>query len=227
METSSHTARRIGGAAGLGAAVLLLVQFVMVGAPPENDAPVAEIQKFLLDNRTGGLASVVLGALVVPLFIVFGAALWDAVAERVGNGLTAGALLGGALFMLLELLAATLFFGIAWIDGAAEGLGTDVVQVGWNIVNVTFAVAGPLATLFLVVVGIAQLRQGTAKWTAWVAFLAAAVLLVGTLGAVFPALLGLNFLGSILLALWILVTGIRLLRGSFDDPPAETATTRP
>ena len=227
METSSHTARRIGGAAGLGAAVLLLVQFVMVGAPPENDAPVAEIQKFLLDNRTGGLASVVLAALVVPLFIVFGAALWDAVAERVGNGLTAGALLGGALFMLLELLAATTFFGIAWIDGAAEGLGTDVVQVGWNIVNVTFAVAGPLATLFLVVVGIAQLRQGTAKWTAWVAFVAAAVLLVGTLGTVFPALLGLNFLGSILLALWILVTGIRLLRGSFDGPPAETAATRP
>jgi hypothetical protein len=118
--------------------------------------------------------------------------------------------------MFLQLVAGTVFWGIAWIDGVAEGLSTDVVQAGFNVVNSLFAVGGPLASLFLVVAGIATLRTGTAKWTSWLAFVAAAVLLLGTIGVVADALVAFNFLGGLLLALWILVTGIRLLRGSLD-----------
>ncbi len=217
MSMSTRSLRRVGGAAGLGAAVLLLLQFVLVGAPPENDAPAAEIQRFLVDQRAGGLVSILLMALVVPLFIVFVSALWDVISEDVGIGLTAGALFAGVLFMLLELLAGALFFGIAWIDGVAEGMGTDVAQVGWNLANSLFAVAGPVASLFLVVLGIVGLRRGTAKWVAWLAFVATAALLVGTVGVAVPAFIAFNFIGSVLLAVWILVTSIRLLRGSFDD----------
>jgi len=114
--------------------------------------------------------------------------------------------------MVLSLVAAVTFFGVAWIDGRMEVMSPEVAQVSWNLANVLYAMANPLAALFVAVVGLAGLRGALKPWHAWSSLVVAVVLVVGVLGIVQPDLAMVAFLGLILFTLWVLVTSIVMVR---------------
>lgn len=211
--SSSWSDRRIGGWAGIAAAITYAVSTVLPGSPPEEiDAPAEEIAAFMVDSRSSGLFALLLLSLSVPLFIVFAGSVRDRIAERVERGLADAGALSGVLFMVLSLVAAVTFFAVAWIDGRMEVMSPEVAQVSWNLANVLYAMANPLAALFVAVVGVAGLRGALRPWHAWSSLVVAVVLVVGVIGIVQPDLAMVAFLGLILFTLWVLVTSIVMVR---------------
>lgn len=205
--------RRLGGWAGLVAAVLFLVGTFIPGAPPDGwDAPADDIAKFMVDSRSGGLWALVAIALALPLFLVFAGAVRDRIAAQVEPGLARAGALSGALSMVFVLIATITIFGVSWIDGRVEQMSSDVAQVAWNLASVYFFSVNPLAALFVAVVGLAGLRGALGKWHAWVSLVVAAVTLIGVFGLVNSGLADIAFLGLLLVYVWILVTSIVMIR---------------
>jgi hypothetical protein len=203
--------RGIGGWAGILAAVLLVASFLIIGEPPSADASADEIAAFLVDSRSVGLLSVLFAALALPLFAVFAGAIRESVSGTVGQGLAGAGAAGGVLFMFLNALVPAVFFGLAWQDGVVEGMIADIARAAWSVGNTLYAIAGPVAVLFLGVAALAGLRGAMSKWQSWAALVIAAVLLIGTLNLVNSELGVFGFFGSVLFAIWILATSIRML----------------
>lgn len=195
---------------------MLVLQFVVVPAPPDFDADVTEIREYLVDNRSGILTTGLLQLLAVTFFGLFLVGLRDVI-RRTEDGpyWSTVAVLGGVLLGATVLVAQSTYAAMVWVDGAAQDASDDLLRFAWSLSNVVFGVGAPgilLLTGTVAWVGIKEKAVPAA--TAWVSALAAVVSAVGfimQLGSDFGAFGIATFLGFVAFAVF---TAVPMARGS-------------
>jgi hypothetical protein len=176
----------LGAAAGAAAIVLYLVAAVIMGTPPDFDAPASEVVAYLDEERTRIQIGSAIHAAWAPLFVWFLATVASLARRGSAQAGRAGsvAFACGALFLVLFLADVTaLAVGALRPRNMASSpeLATALHDFSW----LAMGVAAPLASAMLAAFAVLALRDGLV-WPGWVgrlAILAAAAyaLRVGTL----------------------------------------------
>ncbi|HYP47081.1 MAG TPA: hypothetical protein VEQ61_00455 [Thermoleophilaceae bacterium] len=171
--STSASPARIAGAAGVAAIALACVGAVI--APmwdlPGTLATAAEIESFVVAERTQLLTAMTLYSIAVPLWLVFGAGVWLGMREALGGEslLSACFALGLVGFVTLLLAGFVPLFVLAY---RAE----DVADP-WLLYDLSFgllAMSGPLTAIALGSFALAVLRaRHLPAWTAYLAVVAA------------------------------------------------------
>ena len=212
---------RIGAAAGIAFAVLLIVAILMTGQPPHIDASTAKILKFVEDHRKAALTSSMLNGVAVLAFIWFLGHLRH-VLQRAEGGVEAlspivfgSGILASAFAMMVTLLQTTMVFAVHTSEVASNA---GLVRMLWFVNWVAFAAIALCAGLFAAVTGLAMVRKELVSPVVGYVGLASTVLMWGggvaglymqTYNAFWAAL---PFVGTLLFALFILITGVTMLR---------------
>jgi hypothetical protein len=155
--------------AGILAVVLIVAGAIAAGDTPKPDAPVDELVSFYTEHDTGQVASGVLLSLGAIFFLVFSAALIDAVRRAEANSRTASALClgGGVLFAGGLALAAGL--GV-FIGDVARDLDPSALQALHELSLVVVFPWTVGACAFLLGAGTAVLQTRVlASWLGWLA----------------------------------------------------------
>ena len=230
MTTAPHTragggSARVVGATALALAASLIVQNVVVGAggAPDYGDPIADVLAFHAEHRGAIAIAVGLEALNLPLLLGFLAGLHGLVASRTTAGATWSRL---ALAAGATLSAIWAIYAVAWI-GAVLSVGDGgepsvAFELSWRLHAAGLGMALPaLGTTFL---GAAMAAHAAALTPAWQRLLGVVggVLLVaaGTASLAIADGSSMVFVGVAGLALWILwlvATGLRLVRGRSVD----------
>jgi hypothetical protein len=107
---------RIGAATGAVSVLLFIVAFAIFPAPPDVDAPAAEVHAYYIDERGGIQASLVLLIAALFFFIWFLGSLRSALRSAEGGtgrvsaiAFAGGVVSAGALFTLITLIAGAAF----------------------------------------------------------------------------------------------------------------------
>ena len=212
---------RIGAAAGIAFAVLLIVSFFIAGAPPHIDASTAKIVKYIEDHRKALLTGSMLNALAVLAFIWFLGHLRH-VLQRAEGGVEAlspivfaSGVLASGIAMLATLMQTALGFTVHTSEGLADvGMVRALFFANWLCI----ACITLCAALFAGVTGLAMVRKELVSPAVGYIGLLSAVLMLGggiaglylqTYNAFWAAL---PLVGTLLFALYILVTGVTMLR---------------
>ena len=223
MTTAPHTrvgggSARVVGATALALAASLIVQNVVVGAggAPDYGDPIADVLAFHAEHRGAVAIAVGLEALNLPLLLGFLAGLHGLVASRTTAGATWSRL---ALAAGATLSAIWAIYAVAWI-GAVLSVGDGgepsvAFELSWRLHAAGLGMALPaLGATF----------HAAALTPAWQRLLGmvGAVLLVaaGTASLAIADGSSMVFVGVAGLALWVLwliATGLRLVRGRSVD----------
>lgn len=210
MPHEAEGRERVAAACGIGFVVLLMAGFVLIIAspPPSGDASAAELTAYYTDSGNRRLIQVAVTLMSVGGFLL----LWflGGLSRRLIGALGRGSLLppvafaGGAVFVAV-LFAANAVFAAALSDtsgtpGFEPGVAVTLVKLtDWLY---TFGVLGLAATVLAT--SLATLRTSVfPPWVAWTGFVVAALQFF-----MYP------LTGSplFLLALWVLVVSVLLLR---------------
>ncbi len=241
MDSPQHTAdtpRRSGtmrgrvvGAAAIGFVVLFVLEnalFAATGAVA-YDAPIGDVLDYYSANRDSVAIISALVAVYLPLLLVFLCGLQGLVERRGGAGadwsrlaVAAGATLS-ATFVLVNVLQ----IGLAL---AAEGLvePTPELELVWQMHAAAFALALPmLGTTFIGAALAAHASGLTPAWQRVLGLVGGCMLLGAGLGnlaiADGSALIFVGLLGFAAWLVWLLATGVRLVRadreGGRPTPP--------
>ena len=172
---------RWGGFAGLGFVVLAVIAVFLPGTTPLLTDTDSEITSWLTDSRDRILVSSLLWAAAAGLVIWFAAAFAEAIRERdersdVHMAVLAGSVLvGGAVFVSAAAQAVT----PDGVDGRDDALTRAMFE---GVAGLTTLI-GVAAALALVASGVGILRTHLMPdWLGYLAFLAAAVSIVGAFG---------------------------------------------
>ncbi|MDG4834031.1 hypothetical protein O7627_32705 [Solwaraspora sp. WMMD1047] len=211
---------RLVGAAAIAFAVLVVVEnalFAVTGALTYG-APIEEVLAYYAANRDSVAIVSGLVALYLPLLLVFVTGLHGLVERRGGAGadwsrlaLAAGATLS-ATFVLVNVLQIGLALAA---DGLAEP--TPAFELVWQAHAAAFALALPTIGITFVGAALAAHASGlTPAWQRLLGVVGGSLLLaagVGTLAiADGSALIFVGLLGFVAWLVWLLVTGVRLVR---------------
>ena len=211
------SARQLLPLSGVVSVVLIFVSFLIVGEPPDLDAPNGEIASFYADNEDELMFGSGLLALGGFFFVVFAAALASLV--RGVRGATAPSasvtLAGGIIFAV----GVAIFAGIAFSAAeAADDVGVGTLETFHALeINMFFPAAVGVAA-FLVGAGVGTLRTGVLPaWLSW------AAIVLGVL-AITPAGLA-ALLG---MGIWTLIVSVILFtRGRAAPEGTATGGTLP
>jgi hypothetical protein len=177
------SARRTAGFAGIATGLLLLVAFVVPGAPPAPDDPLRDITSFFADKHNTLRVSMVLISLAAASFLVFLGVVVALIRSREGvfAPYASVAALTGAATIIAVTVTLSAFIGAAYRAGpdgndqAVRALFDFSNELG-TVVNATGAVAMATASLavrrFRVLPG----------WAATTGLVAAALTAIGELG---------------------------------------------
>jgi hypothetical protein len=177
------SARRTAGIAGIATGLLLLVAFVVPGAPPAPDDPLRDITSFFADKHNTLRVSMVLISLAAASFLVFLGVVVAMIRSREGvfAPYASVAALTGAATIIAVTVTLSAFIGAAYRAGpdgndqAVRALFDFSNELG-TVVNATGAVAMATASLavrrFRVLPG----------WAATTGLVAAALTAIGELG---------------------------------------------
>jgi hypothetical protein len=225
MTTATHTPirlrpERVVGATAIALAASLLLQNVVVGGAgaPDYGAPIADVLAFHAKNRGTVALAVGLEALNLPLLLGFLAGLHGLVRRRSEAGATWSRL---ALAAGATLSAVWAIYAVAWIGVVlAAGHGaesTPTLQLAWHLHAAGLAMALPaLGTTFFGVAMATHAAALTAPWQRVLGVVGPILLIVaGTASLAIADGSPMVFLGVAGLALWVvwlLSTGIRLMR---------------
>jgi hypothetical protein len=172
---------RWGGFAGLGFVALAAIAVILPGIPPTVDSTTDEVSTYFADSRGQLLLAALLWSAAAALVIWYASAFAEAVREReertdIHLALVAGAVLvGGAMFVNAALLGATAY-GVA--DRAA-----DMTYMHFEFGAVLTTMIGFASALPLTAAGLGVLRTHMMPdWLGYLAFVAAAVSVVGAFG---------------------------------------------
>ena len=211
---------RLVGAAAIACAVLIVVEngiFATTGAQA-YDAPIEEVLAYYAANRDAVAVVSGLVALYLPLLLVFVTGLHGLVERRGGAGadwsrlaFAAGATLS-AIFVLVNVLQIGLALSA---DGLAEP--TPAFELVWKMHAAAFALALPmLGTTFIGAALAAHASGLTPAWQRLLGLVGGSLLLAAGLGNLAIAggspLLFVGLLGFAAWLVWLLATGVRLVR---------------
>jgi hypothetical protein len=211
---------RLVGAAAIAFAVLVVIEnvlFAVTGALP-YDAPTEDVLAYYAANRDAVAIVSGLVALYLPLLLVFLTGLHGLVEQRGGAGndwsrlaLTAGATLS-AIFVLVNVLQ----IGLAL---SASGLAepTPAFELVWQMHAAAFALALPTLGTTCIGAALAAHASGlTPAWQRLLGLVGGSLLLAAGLGNLAIAdgspLIFVGLLGFVAWLVWLLATGVRLLR---------------
>ena len=225
MTTATHTPirlrpERVVGATAIALAASLLLQNVVVGGAgaPDYGAPIADVLAFHAKNRGTVAVAVGLEALNLPLLLGFLAGLHGLVRRRSEGGATWSRL---ALAAGATLSAVWAIYAVAWIGVVlAAGRGaesTPTLLLAWQLHAAGLAMALPaLGTTFFGAAMATHAASLTAPWQRLLGVVGPILLIVaGTASLAIADGSPMVFVGVGGLALWVvwlLATGIRLLR---------------
>lgn len=213
---------RLVGAAAIAFAVLVVIEnalFAVTNAPGYGDS-MEEVLAYYAANRDAVAIVSGLVALYLPLMLVFMAGLHGLVERRGGAGadwsrlaLAAGATLS-AVFVLFNVTQ----IGLAL---SADGLDepTPAFELIWQLHAAAFALALPMIGSASIGVALAAHASGlTPAWQRLLGLVGGSLLLAAGLGnfaiADGSALIFVGLLGFAAWLVWLLVTGVRLVRSS-------------
>ncbi|WP_018352739.1 DUF4386 family protein [Longispora albida] len=211
---------RLVGAAAIAFAVLVVTEnvlFAVTGAPP-YDAPIEKVLAYYQANRDAVAIESGLVALYLPLLLVFVTGLHGLLARRGGAGtdwsrlaVAAGATLS-AIFVLVNVLQ----IGLAL---AADGLAEPTPAFGliWQIHAAAYALALPMLGTTCIGLALATHASGlTAAWQRLLGMAGGSLLLAAGPGSLAIAdgspLIFAGLLGFLAWLVWLLTTGVRLVR---------------
>ena len=214
---------RVGAAAGIASALLLIALFTLFPSLPPPNHSIAEIARSARLNSDGLLLGAYAGALMTGTLLLFGSALAARLrrAERGTGGWWLVALTGIAG---TAIVIAGNALAIMFVRAVGHGATGSALWIGYGADHwLSVLTAIPLA-LFLLAVGMGARATGMLpRWLAWSSVVLSMLLVVGagsvTGDEVDGGILGLLlFLGYLGLLPWIVATSISILR------PRHTAT---
>lgn len=218
--TPTMPARRLVGIAAIGFAVLVLIEnvlFTVTHAASYSD-PIAEVLGYYASNR--GTVAVVSGlvALYLPLLLIFVTGLQGLVERLSGAGshwsrlAVAAAAVLSAIFVLVNVLQIGLALSA---DELAEP--TSAFELVWQIHAAAFALTLPMLGITCIGVTLAAHAGGlTPAWQRVLGIAGGSLLLAAGFGnfaiADGSALIFAGLLGFAAWLVWMIVTGVRLIR---------------
>jgi hypothetical protein len=215
---------RLVGATAIASAAAVLIDNVVVGwvNSPTYAAPMKEVLAFHAENRAAVAIAVGLEALNVPLLLLFVTGLHGLVGRRGGAGADWSrlAVAAGATFS-----AVMAFYAVLW-DGVVLSAGeltepSPVLELAWQMHAAAFAWSLPaLGTTFI---GAALATHASGLTPPWQRLLGVAggglLLAAGTANLAIADGSAILFVGVSGLAawlVWLLATGVRLVRSDVD-----------
>ena len=228
---SRSSTTRIVGAAGIALAVSVILQNAMfVGgvaqllglgdgtAAPNYGAPLGEVLAYHAANRGAVAVAAGLEALNLPLLLLFVTALHGLVQRRGGAGSDWSRLAvaaGAALAVLFALVIATHIAVVLAADGLAEP--SPVLQLIWQLHAAIFALALPALGATFIGAALATHASGlTRPWQRLLGVASGSLLIVAGAGSLAIAdgspLLFVGVLGLATWLVWLIATGLRLIR---------------
>src|SRR5919107_866627 len=215
---------RIVGATAIAVAALVLIDNVMVGwlGSPPYGAPLKEVLAFHADHRAAVAIAVGLEALNVPLLLLFVTGLHGLVGRRGGAGADWSRLAVAAGATLSAVMA---FYAVLW-DGVVLSAGgltepSPVLELAWHMHAAAFAWSLPaLGTTFIAAALAAHASGLTPSWPRLLAVAGGGLLLVAGAAnlaiADGSAILYVGVAGFVAWPVWLLATGVRLVRSDVD-----------
>ena len=213
---------RIVGATAIAVAALVLIDNVLVGwvDSPTYAAPLKEVLAFHADHRAAVAIAVGLEALNVPLLLLFVTGLHGLVGRRGGAGADWSrlAVAAGATLSAVFALYAVLWIGVVLSAGElAEP--SPAFELAWQLHAAAFALALPaLGTTFIGAALAAHTSRLTPPWQRLLGVAGGGLLLAAGAAnlaiADGSALLLLGLLGLAAWLVWLLATGVRLVRSN-------------
>ena len=215
---------RVVGATAIASAAAVLIDNVVVGwvNSPTYGAPMKEVLAFHA-NHPGAVATAVgLEALNVPLLLLFLTGLHGLVGRRGGAGAhwSRLAMAAGASFS-----AVTAFYAVLW-DGVVLTAGdlaepSPVLELAWHMHAAAFAWSLPaLGTTFIGAALAAHASGLTPPWQRLLAVAGGGLLLAAGAAnlaiADGSAILFVGVAGFVAWPVWLLATGVRLVRSDVD-----------
>jgi hypothetical protein len=215
---------RVVGATAIASAAAVLIDNVVVGwvNSPTYAAPMKEVLAFHAENRAAVAIAVGLEALNLPLLLLFVTGLHGLVGRRGGAGADWSrlAVAAGATFS-----AVMAFYAVLW-DGVVLSAGeltepSPVLELAWQMHAAAFAWSLPaLGTTFI---GAALATHASGLTPPWQRLLGVAggglLLAAGTANLAIADGSAILFVGVSGLAawlVWLLATGVRLVRSDVD-----------
>ena len=215
---------RLVGATAIASAALVVIDNAVVtwaGTPGYWD-PIKEVLAFHADNRAAVAIAVGLEALNVPLLLGFLIGLHGLVGRRGGAGADWSRLAVAAGATLSAVMA---FYAVLW-DGvvlSAVGLTepSPTFELAWQMHAAAFAWSLPaLGTTFIGAALAAHASGLTPAWQRLLGLVGGSLLLAAGLGnlaiADGSALIFVGLLGLAAWLVWLLATGVRLVRSDVD-----------
>jgi hypothetical protein len=212
---------RIVGGAGVALAASVVVQnavFVGTGAPGFGD-PLGEVLAYHAEN--GGAVAVAMGleAVILPLLLLFVTGLHGLVQRRGGAGADWSrlAVAAGATLAAVEAFVMTTHIAVVLAaDGLAEP--TPAFELAWQLHAAAFALALPALGATFIGAALATNASGlTRPWQRLLGVAGGGLLILAGAGNLAIAdgspLLFVGLLGLAAWLVWLVVTGLRLIRG--------------
>jgi len=215
---------RLVGAAAIAFVVSVVIEnaVLAVTGAPGYDTPIAQVLAYYAANRDSVAIATGVVALSLPLLLVFVTGLHGLVERRGGVGadwsrlaLAAGATLS-AIFALVNVLQIGLALSAG---GLAEP--TPAFELVWQVHAAAFALALPaLGTTFIGAALAAHASGLTPAWQRLLGLVGGSLLLAAGVGnlaiADGSALLFVGLAGFAAWLVWLLATGVRLVRSDVD-----------
>ena len=218
---------RIVGGAGVALAASVVVQnavfFVGTGAPTFGD-PLGEVLAYHAENRGVVAVSVGLEAVKLPLLLLFVTGLHGLVQRRGGAGADWSRLAvaaGATLSAVFALFQTTHIAVVLAADGLAEP--TPAFELVWQLHAAAFALALPALGATFIGAALATHASGlTRPWQRLLGVASGSLLILAGAGNLAIAdgspLLFVGLLGFAAWLVWLVVTGLRLIRGQGRNP---------
>jgi hypothetical protein len=214
------TTRIVGGAAvALAASVVVQNAVFFVGEAPTYTTPLGEVLAYHAENRGVVAVSVGLEAVKLPLLLLFVTGLHGLVQRRGGAGADWSRLAvaaGATLSAVFALFQATHIAVVLAADGLAEP--TPAFELVWQLHAAAFALALPALGATFIGAALATHASGlTRPWQRLLGVAGGSLLILAGAGNLAIAdgspLLFVGLAGFAAWPVWLVVTGLRLIRG--------------
>lgn len=221
---------RVVGATAIALAASVVIQNAVVVGAPAFGAPIEEVLAFHAENRVAVAIAVGLEALNLPLLLGFVTGLHGLVGRRGGAGADWSrlAVAAGATLSAVFALSAVLWIGVVLSAGElAEP--SPAFELTWQLHAAAWALALPaLGTTFIGAALAAHASRLTPPWQRLLGVAGGGLLLAAGAAnlaiADGSALLFVGLPGFAAWLVWLLATGVRLVRARTADRPDNAST---
>jgi hypothetical protein len=221
---------RVVGATAIALAASMVIQTAVAGGAPTFGAPIEEVLAFHAENRVAVAIAVGLEALNLPLLLGFVTGLHGLVGRRGGAGADWSrlAVAAGATLSAVFALYAVLWIGVV-LSAAELAEPSPVFELAWQLHAAAFALALPaLGTTFIGAALAAHASWLTPPWQRLLGVAGGGLLLAAGAAnlaiADGSALLFVGMPGYAAWLVWLLATGVRLVRARTADRPDNAST---